>query len=102
MVNPPVLVPDPESPFVTITSRAPKVAPAEILTDTVILVELFTVGELCKVTPLPLNATPASLLKLAPLIFTDSPDVPCALLVGVKEFTIGFAFTVKQPTQVPL
>src|SRR6266540_6131330 len=96
--------PVPVSGLVTVTSRAPVVAPAEIVRLAVSWVELLNVVELT-VMPVPERVTAAPFWKLVPATVTF-PVKPCGRELGLVELTVGAAtvtvvFGLSAPDQLP-
>jgi hypothetical protein len=101
-VNTPVPVPTPPSGLVTVTLRAPVVAPAAIAMFAVSCVALTNVVELT-VIPVPENdaASPVPLTKLVPVIVTLKLVAPLSPELGLVEVTVGPALTVNTFVPVP-
>jgi hypothetical protein len=98
MVRQPEHVPVPPSELVTVTSRAPGVAPAPAVTDNVIVVavRLRTV----EVMPVPENVTCELDTKPDPLIVTVVAGLPARRLDGEALVGFGPALMVRQFVQV--
>jgi hypothetical protein len=98
-VNTPVPVPTPPSGLVTVTLRAPVVAPAAIAMFAVSCVALTNVVELT-VIPVPENDADAPVTKFVPVIVTLKLVAPLSPELGLVEVTVGPALTVN--TFVPV
>ncbi len=92
-VNTPVPVPEPVSGLVTVTSRAPTVAPAAIEMFAVRLVALVKLVELT-VMPVPENAAVAPVTKPVPVIVMSWLRAPWPRELGVVDVTVGCEMTV--------
>jgi hypothetical protein len=86
--------------FVTLTLRAPVVAPELIVTFAVSWVELTKLVELT-VTPVPEKDAVAPFRKLVPLRATFWLVAPWPSAFGFVEVTVGAPLTVKQPEHEP-
>ena len=98
-VKHPVHVALPASEFVTVTFRAPVVAPAVIVMFAVTCVAETNVVEFT-VMPVPEKVAAAPLANPVPLTVTFWLDTPWPLDDGLVEVTVGAALTVKHPVQV--
>ena len=89
-VNAPVFVTDAVSGFVTVTSRAPVVAPAAIVMFAVNFVALLNVVEFT-VMPVPENDATAPVMKFVPLIVMFWLIAFCPRGVGLVDVSVGSA-----------
>jgi hypothetical protein len=99
-VKHPLHEPVPASALVTVTSRAPVVAPAAMVMLAVTWVALLNVVELT-VMPVPEKDAFAPLTKLVPVIAMLWLVAPCGRELGLVEDTVGPALTVKHPVHDP-
>ena len=96
----PVQVAVPWSVLVTVTFRAPVVAFPAIVIVAVMFVGVTTLLEFT-VIPVPEKPTVAPFAKFVPTTVIVCVT-PCGSEEGFVEVTVGAAFTVKQPVQVPV